>query len=105
MVTLLISNIEGNIGPGDIVGAFINEAGIDSSDIGKIKIDKKNNRAEVEVDWETAPQIIDVMDDNQIGGVKVSVEAKNYDDLLNKDIMDYYNKFKNLINLEREEEM
>jgi len=105
MVTLLISNIDGNIGPGDIVGAFINEAGINSSDIGKIKIDKQNKKAEVEVDWESAPQIIDVMDDNQIGGVKVSVEAKNSDDLLNKDIMDYYNKFKNLINLEREEEM
>jgi predicted DNA helicase len=105
MVTLLISDIDDSIGPGDIVGAFINEAGINSRDIGKIEINQKKNKAEVEVDWEAASQIIDVMDNNQIGGVKVSVEAKDLDELLDKEVIDYYKKFSELIELEREEEM
>jgi predicted DNA helicase len=105
MVTLLISDIDDSIGPGDIVGAFINEAGINSRDIGKIEINQKENKAEVEVDWEAASQIIDVMDNNQIGGVKVSVEAKDLDELLDKDVIDYYKKFNELIELEREEEI
>lgn len=105
MVTLLISDIDDSIGPGDIVGAFINEAGIDSKDIGKIDINQREKMAEVEVDWEAASRIISVMDDNQIGGVKVSVEAKNSDELLNKDVIDYYKKFGELIALEREEEI
>ena len=105
MVTLVISDIDKNIGPGDIVGAFINEAGTASDDIGKINIDKRNKRAEVAVKWETAPQIIDAMDNNQIGGVQVQVSAKNPDDLIDKDIINYYNKFRNLVDLEREEEI
>jgi predicted DNA helicase len=105
LVTLLISEIDDSIGPGDIVGAFINEAGIDSKDIGKIDINQKENKAEVEVEWEAASQIINVMDNNQIGGVKVSVEAKDLDDLLDKDVIDYYKKFSELIELERKEEI
>ncbi len=105
MVTLVISEIDKSIGPGDIVGAFINEAGTGSDDIGKINIDKKRKKAEVEVNWEIAAQIIEKMDNNQIGGVKVQVEAKNPDDLIDKDIINYYNKFKGLIELERQEEI
>lgn len=105
MVTLVISDIDNSIGPGDIVGAFINEAGTESDNIGKINIDKKNKIAEVEVNWESAPQIIEAMDNNQIGGVKVQVEAKNPDDLIDKDIINYYNKFHNLVELERQEEI
>jgi len=105
MVTLVISEIDKSIGPGDIVGAFINEAGTASDDIGKINIDKRNNKAEVEVDWDSAPQIIQAMDNNQIGGVKVHVTAKDPDDLIDKEIINYYNKFYNLIELERQEEI
>ncbi|MFP4021962.1 MAG: DbpA RNA binding domain-containing protein, partial [Halanaerobium sp.] len=105
MVTLVISEIDGTIGPGDIVGAFINEAGTASDNIGKINIDKKKKKAEVEVKWESAPEIIEKMDNNQIGGVKVQVAAKNPDDLIDKDIINYYNKFRNLVDLEREEEI
>ncbi len=105
MVTLVISEIDKSIGPGDIVGAFINEAGTASDDIGKINIDKRNNKAEVEVDWDSAPQIIKAMDNNQIGGVKVQVNAKNPDDLIDKEIMNYYNKFQELVELERQEEI
>lgn len=105
MVTLVISEIDKSIGPGDIVGAFINEAGTDSDDIGKINIDKKRKKAEVEVNWESAAQIIEAMDNNQIGGVQVQVEAKNSDDLIDKDIINYYNKFQGLVELERQEEI
>ena len=105
MVTLVISEIDKSIGPGDIVGAFINEAGTASDDIGKINIDKRNNKAEVEVNWDSAPQIIKAMDNNQIGGVKVKVDAKNPDDLIDKEIVNYFNKFQDLIELERQEEI
>jgi len=105
MVTLVISDIDKSIGPGDIVGAFINEAGTASDDIGKINIDKRNNRAEVEVNWESASQIIEAMDNNQIGGVKVQINAKNPDDLIDREIIKYYNKFHDLVVLERQEEI
>ncbi|TDO86106.1 putative DNA helicase [Halanaerobium saccharolyticum] len=105
MVTLVISNIDKSIGPGDIVGAFINEAGTASDDIGKINIDQRNNKAEVEVNWDSASQIIEAMDNNQIGGVQVQVSAKNQDDLIDKEIINYYNKFHKLVDLEREEEI
>ncbi|RCW53985.1 MULTISPECIES: IGHMBP2 family helicase [Halanaerobium] len=105
MVTLVISEIDKRIGPGDIVGAFINEAGTASDDIGKINIDKNKKQAEVEVNWESAPQIIRAMDNNQIGGVKVQVSAKNPDDLIDKEIINYYNRFHELVDLERQEEI
>jgi len=105
VVTLVISDIDKSIGPGDIVGAFINEAGTESDNIGKINIDKKNKIAEVEVNWESASQIIEAMDNNQIGGVKVQVEVKNPDDLIDKNIINYYNKFHELVELERQEEI
>ncbi len=105
MVTLVISEIDKSIGPGDIVGAFINEAGTASDNIGKINIDKNRKQAEVEVNWESASKIIDTMDNNQIGGVKVQVSAKNPDDLIDKEIINYYNKFYNLVELERQEEI
>ena len=105
MVTLVISEIDKSIGPGDIVGAFINEAGTASDEIGKININKRKEKAEVEVNWESAPQIIEAMNNNQIGGVKVQVAAKNPDDLIDKEIISYYNKFNNLVELERQEEI
>lgn len=105
MVTLVITEIDKSIGPGDIVGAFINEAGTGSDDIGKINIDKKRKKAEVEVNWESAAKIIEAMDNNQIGGVQVHVEAKDPDDLIDKDIINYFNKFQGLVELERQEEI
>lgn len=105
MVTLVISGIDQSIGPGDIVGAFINEAGADSDNIGKININQRAKKAEVEVKWELAPKIIEAMDNNQIGGVKVQIAAKNPDDLIDKEIINYYNKFYQLVDLERNEEI
>nr|WP_114457697.1 MULTISPECIES: IGHMBP2 family helicase [unclassified Halanaerobium] len=105
MINLEIFDIDKSIGPGDIVGAFINEVGLNSNDIGKIKIDKKNKKAEVEVAEESAKKVVEIMDDNQIGGVHVRVKAKSPDDLNDKKVIEYYKKFRSLVELERQEEM
>ncbi|MGM0436775.1 MAG: IGHMBP2 family helicase [Bacillota bacterium] len=103
MIEIVISDIDDSIGPGDIVGAFINEAGINSGDIGKIDI--KNYKAEVEVDDEVAKQVVDSMDNNQIGGVSVKVYPKNPEDLLDEGLREYIEKYRRLVELERTEEM
>ncbi|MFW5786745.1 MAG: DbpA RNA binding domain-containing protein, partial [Halanaerobiales bacterium] len=103
MVKLVISNIDGNIGPGDIVGAFINEVGVGSEDIGKIDIN--NYKAEVEVADSEAKKVVDIMDNNQIGGIEVSVYPQNPEDLLDEGIREYIDKFRRLVELERTEEM
>ena len=100
---LIVTDIDGDIGPGDIVGAFINEADIASSDIGKINI--KKNRAEVEVKDKVARKVVDVMNNNRIGGVKVHVYPRDKDQLLDGEVIDYINKYKKLVELERIEEM
>ncbi|MGM0601866.1 MAG: IGHMBP2 family helicase [Bacillota bacterium] len=105
IINLEIVNIDKTIGPGDIVGAFINEVGLDSDEIGKIKIDNNKRKAEVEVADRSAKKVVKIMDDNQIGGVHVRVKAKNPDDLIDKKIIDYYNRFSSLVELERQEEM
>ena len=103
MVKLIISNIDDNIGPGDIVGAFINEADINSDEIGKININ--NYKARVEVDNGVAQQVLHVMDNNQIGGVNVNVYPENPEELLDEGIREYIDKYRKLVELERTEEM
>ena len=103
MIEIVISDIDSSIGPGDIVGAFINEAGINSGDIGKIDI--KNYKAEVEVDDSVAKQVVNSMDNNQIGGVSVKVYPKNPEDLLDEGLREYIEKYRRLVELERTEEM
>src|SRR6056297_2167337 len=103
MIEIVISDIDSSIGPGDIVGAFINEAGINSGDIGKIDI--KNYKSEVEVDDSVAKQVVNSMDNNQIGGVSVKVYPKNPEDLLDEGLREYIEKYRRLVELERTEEM
>lgn len=103
MIKLIISNIDDSIGPGDIVGAFINEVGIDSSDIGKIDI--KNYKAEVELDDNVAKKVVEQMNGNQIGGVAVKVFPKDPADLLDEGLREYIEKYRRLVELERREEM
>ena len=103
MIEIIISDINDSIGPGDIVGAFINEVGINSGDIGKIDI--KNYKAEVELDDDVAKRVVDSMDNNQIGGVSVKVYPKNPEDLLDEGLREYIEKYRRLVELERTEEM
>ncbi len=75
MIKIVITGFDNKIGPGDIVGAFINECGVDSNDIGKIDINSK--QAEVELEEKIAAKVVKVMNDNKIGGNRVKVRAKN----------------------------
>jgi superfamily I DNA and/or RNA helicase len=102
MQNIIIRKIDKHIGPGDIVGAFINETGISSNDIGNINI--KNDVAEVEVKDEVCDKVVNVMDNNKIGGVKVQLEVDN-DVTRRKTVDSYYDKFTSLVELERKEEM
>jgi len=103
LVDLIIYDMNNDIGPGDIVGAFINEAGVNSDDIGKIKID--NKKAEVEIADKVAKEVIKTMNNNQIGGISVKVKAKDSEQLLDKKIVEYIDNFSHLVQLERNEEM
>lgn len=105
MLKLIITDINKEIGPGDIVGAFINEARIDNNDIGKINIYKQKKKAEVEIDEDVVSKVIDIMDGNEIGGIEVHVKSKKEEKLNIKKSQRYVNKFEKLVELERKEEM
>ena len=102
MQNIIIRDIDKHIGPGDIVGAFINEADISSKDIGNINI--RDNIAEVEVKKEVSQKVVNIMDNNKIGGTKVHLEIDD-DANRRKSVNRYYDKFSNLVELERQEEM
>ncbi len=100
---LIVTDINGKIGPGDIVGAFINEAKIDNDDIGKINIMK--NKAEVEIADQVAKKVVTKMNNNQIGGIEVKVFPRERGSLIDNKVKNYFNKYKKLVELERLEEM
>jgi predicted DNA helicase len=103
MVNLVIRDLARGTGPGDIVGAFINEAKIESSQIGKI--DFHDKIALVEIKDSVAKKVADVMNNNKIAGKNVRVEIdNNFMDRL-RYIDDYVSKYRYLVQLERKEEM
>lgn len=102
MQNIIIRDIDKHIGPGDIVGAFINEANISSNDIGNINI--RDDVAEVEVKKDVSEKVVNIMDNNKIGGVKVHLEIDD-DAARRKKVTRYFNKFQQLVELERKEEM
>ncbi|MCK8826176.1 IGHMBP2 family helicase [Natroniella acetigena] len=103
MIDLIVKNLSDHIGPGDIVGAFTNEANIDGGQIGKIEF--KGNNAIVEIEDEVAEHVMKVMNSNQIAGVDVGVEIDNNFKEELETVENYINKYKFLVQLEREEEM
>ena len=60
------------IRPGDIVGAIAGESGIHGSMVGAIKIQDK--RTFVDIPYECALDVINVMHDNKIKGKKIKME-------------------------------
>ena len=103
MIDIIVKGLPEHIGPGDIVGAFTNEAGIAGGQIGKI--DFSSQIAIVEVDDDHAERVAEIMDGNQVAGVEVEVEINNqYREDMEK-IEDYVDHYKHLVQLEREEEM
>ncbi|MGM0502231.1 MAG: IGHMBP2 family helicase [Bacillota bacterium] len=103
MAEIIIKGLKDFIGPGDIVGALTNEAGISGTKIGKI--DFKDKVAIVEVDDESADKIVDVMDQNKIAGITVDVELDNHFREKISKVENYLEKYEHLVQLEREEEM
>lgn len=99
MIKIVITGFDNKIGPGDIVGAFINECGVDSNDIGKIDINSR--QAEVELEDKIAARVVKVMNDNKIGGNRVKVRAKNVNHLLPEDLLRYVENSKRKIEAEK----
>ncbi|MFB6181917.1 MAG: IGHMBP2 family helicase [Candidatus Magasanikbacteria bacterium] len=93
-------------GPGDIVGAITSKVGVSPNVIGNIDMDSES--AEVEIYEEVADDIVEKMDGNTIGKSKVEIikedEAGNFISEITG-TEDYISTFKNLVDLEREEEM
>jgi len=103
MTEIIIDGLKDHIGPGDIVGALTNEVDISGNKIGKIDI--RNKVAIVDVVEEVADKVIQVMDKNQISGIKVDVELDNQFREKIKEVENYLEKYEKLLQLEREEEM
>ncbi len=103
MSLLVVNGITDKIGPGDIVGAFTNEAQISGNQIGKIEIN--DNCAIVEIDEEIAESVAEIMNGNRISGRTVSIDINNQIKDKIKAIDSYYRKYSRLVNLERREEM
>ncbi|AZR71979.1 hypothetical protein BBF96_00305 [Anoxybacter fermentans] len=105
MVDLIVEGLPDFVSPGDIVGAIANEVKIDGSKIGKIRINKKRGRALVQIDEEVVKNVLEVMNGRQIYGAEIKVRVKNYHELQLAHIKKYTSKFKNLLYLERQEEL
>ena len=98
--TLLVRGLEGQ-GPGDIVGAFVNEAGVDPEAIGEIDIE--GTEAAVEIDEDAAGPVVETMDDGgRIGDASVSVVSLDGD---GEAVREYVEEYSRLVELEREAEM
>ncbi len=97
--TLLVRGLDDE-GPGDVVGAFVNEAGVDPDAIGEIDLD--GDEAEVEVDGSIAGRVVDAMDGGRVGSSEVSVTRLDDDTAAVRAYVDEYSR---LVELEREAEM
>ncbi|MGM0509311.1 MAG: IGHMBP2 family helicase [Fusobacteriota bacterium] len=102
MKEIIITGIDKRVGPGDIVGAFINEAGISPKDIGKIDINK--GKAKVEIKNDKVSKVVQKMNGNKIAGVKVTVQGDKPPEDMTK-LEKYVSKYKSLVEMERKEEM
>ncbi|WP_027339459.1 IGHMBP2 family helicase [Halonatronum saccharophilum] len=103
MIKLIVEGLSKRVGPGDIVGAFTNEAKIDGRMIGKI--DLKGSFAIVEVEEEVADEVLNVMDGNQISGITVEIRKKDEEKKDRGEVEKYIDKYIALVQLEREEEI
>lgn len=105
MVDLVLEKLPQFVRPADIVGAIANEAQVGGSQIGKIWINKKRGMALVQVAEEAAQTVLKAMKAKKISGVEVMVSLKDRDQETRAKIRDYINRFKNLLYLERGEEL
>ena len=97
--TLLVQGLDDE-GPGDIVGAAANEANVHPDAIGAIDID--DGTATVEVRGGGADRLVEALDGGRIGGATVSVSVL---DAKTQSARQYADRWSDLVELEREEEM
>ncbi|MFB6279490.1 MAG: IGHMBP2 family helicase [Salinibacter sp.] len=97
--TLLVRGLEKE-GPGDIVGAFANEANVDPDAIGAIDID--DGTATVDVRPGVQDRIVQALDGGRIGNATVSIAPL---DDRTASAREYVDRLTDLVELEREEEM
>lgn len=103
MSSILITELE-NQGPGDILGAIGGETDIDPAIIGNIDIE--DSRALVEVGNGKAKELASQLDGRKIARSRVSVSSINEADQKNiRQILNYTDEFRQLVELEREQEM
>ncbi|MDY6778358.1 MAG: DbpA RNA binding domain-containing protein, partial [Candidatus Nanohaloarchaea archaeon] len=103
MKTVLLDGLDGE-GPGDIVGAITHQAEISGDLIGDIEIE--DGSARVEIDANVADLVVEKMDGNSVGRSEVSatmLDGETADD--REQITDYVERYQELVELEREEEM
>ena len=99
----MITELDGQ-GPGDILGAIGGETDIDPAIIGNININ--GSKAFVEVNDGKAEELASQLNGKKVGHSRVSVRNIEEDDFEEiETIYDYVNRFKRLVELEREEEM
>ncbi len=84
--------------PGDVVGAFTNEADVDPEAIGEISID--DAEATVEVDEDNVDRVVDEID--RVGRSEVTVRRLNDE---TEAVREYVDSYSGLVEVERKEEM
>ncbi len=91
-------------GPGDIVGAIASKTDVPGHALGEIELE--DHRATVEVSAEDLDEVVKTMNGNRIGSSRVEVSYLS-DNGTNEtsDIDGYASKWRDLVELEREEEM
>ncbi len=102
-VEIIVDKLPQYVRAGDIVGAFANEAQIDGSRIGKIRINRKRGRAFVQIDEEVVEIVMEMMNQRQISGADIEIAMKDNQELQKINLKNYINKFKNLLYQERQE--
>lgn len=103
MSNILITDLK-HQGPGDILGAISGETDVDPGLIGNIDI--KDSRALVEVGDGQAEELAIQLDGRKIGNSRVSVNRVTVEEQANiKEILNYIDRFQQLVELEREQEM
>lgn len=105
MIDLIVDGLPDFISVREIVGALTNEVKIAGSKIGKVRINRKRRRAIVEIDEEVVQVVLEVMNGRQISGMDIRVSVKKYDADLAMNIRNYATQLKNLLYLERGEEL
>lgn len=97
MTTLLVRGLDDGAGPGDIVGAFVNETAVDPDDIGDIDVD--GDEATVDVADDAVDEVASAMDGGRVGSSEVRVHER--DDA----VREYVEHYSDLVELEGEAEM